>query len=690
MLSLEQALAIKSPAAVAWSSDGRRIALEVANPAGADIVVHEVESGESRTVAAGVPRPGYYVKEGFDLRWAPGDDRLVYSTGPEYYTVPAAAGDPELLFSAKLLGDQVKLSPDQRHVLFIRDGDIWLQPVSGGPPSQLTTSEEIGKPGPLLFSQWPEWSPDSTRVAYLSRMERGIKVVVRPIAGGEAVRIAPDEDAYGLGAFEWSPDGRRLAISRLSSDFTRKELWVADTATADQHLLHRDTDPIWVSHNVEPSLEPAFSPDGRQIAFVSNATGWKHVYVVPTAGGETRALTRGEHENDLVGWAPDGESVLVLSSRTHLQHRLPWLTPVDGSEPTRLLDRPGICNSGQLGRTRQALITWAPDGASVTLPFSGPDEPFGLWHVGRTVGNARRLFDAAADLPENGVAHLQPVSFPSADGTLIPGLLITAPDLDRGTRHPALTYHYGGWGQQASLGWSNGRKAAFFNYLACQGYVVLITDCGGSEGYGDELSKRLHLEGGGKQAEDLAAGARFLGTLPYVDTGAIAIFGHSYGAYLALQTMVSQPGHFAAGILMAGVFDWWDMGGGYGSYVRIRWGKPDPRPTLIDERSPGKHVDRLHGAVLVAHGTADYNAAHTASEKLVGELMKHDRDFEFISYPGEPHDWIKPEVERDFYRRVKRFLDARLRVAASEAPASAQPAPAGAQVAAARGLGQST
>src|SRR5215831_15863193 len=210
MLSLEQALAIKSPAAVAWSSDGRRIAVEVANPAGADILVHELESGVTHTVATGLPRPGYYVKEGFDLRWTPGGDRLVYSTGTEYYTIPAAGGEPVLLFSARLLGDQVRLSPDLSNALFVHDGDIWLQPVPGGPPRQLTTNEGIGKPGPLLFSQWPEWSPDSTRVAYLSKMERGIKVVVTPIAGGEPVRIAPAEDAYALGAFEWSADGGRL------------------------------------------------------------------------------------------------------------------------------------------------------------------------------------------------------------------------------------------------------------------------------------------------------------------------------------------------------------------------------------------------------------------------------------------------------------------------------------------------
>jgi len=669
MLSLEQALAIRSPAAVAWSPDGGRLAIEVANPAGAEIMIHHLGSGETRRLAGNLQRPGYYVKESFDLRWTADGVRVVYSTGKEYYTLPVGGGDAGLLFSAGLLGDQLTLSPDLQHACFVHEGDLWVQPVAGGPPRQLTWNEEIGKPGPLLFSQWPEWSPDSTRIAYLSKMERGIKVVVASLAEGEVIRIAPDEDVYGLGAFTWSPDSRRLAISRLATDFTRKELWVADAASGEQVLLRRDCDPTWVNHNIEPSLEPAFSPDGERIAFVSNAGGWKHVQVIPTLGGETRQVTLGEHENDLVGWSPDGESVLILSNRAHLQHRLPYLVHVESGASVSLFDRSGICNTSQLGRGPQKLMTWSPDGKSLTLPFSGADQPFGLWLVEPSERSARRLFDAAVDLPPGEIAHLEPVTFPSADGTAIPGLLIASPTLDRSVRHPALTYHYGGWGQQAALGWSTGRKAAFFNYLASQGYVVLVTDCGGSEGYGEGLSKRLHLEGGGKQTEDLAAGARFLSSLPYVEPAAIAIFGHSYGAYLALQTMISQPGHFAAGILMAGVFDWRDMSRGYGTYVRVRFGLPDPRPVLIDERSPGRHVDRLQGAVLVAHGSADYNAPSTCSEKLVGELMKHDCDFEYISYPGEPHDWIKPEVERDFFRRAKRFLDARLQVGVGPAPA---------------------
>src|SRR5215475_4188792 len=109
MLSLEQALAIRSPAAVAWSPDGSRLAFEVANPTGAEVMIHDLRSGETRSLAGGLKRPGYYVKESFDLRWTADGERVVYSTGKEYYTLRVGGGDAGLLVSAGLLGDQLTL-----------------------------------------------------------------------------------------------------------------------------------------------------------------------------------------------------------------------------------------------------------------------------------------------------------------------------------------------------------------------------------------------------------------------------------------------------------------------------------------------------------------------------------------------------------------------------------------------------
>ena len=72
-------------------------------------------------------------------------------------------------------------------------------------------------------------------------------------------------------------------------------------------------------------------------------------------------------------------------------------------------------------------------------------------------------------------------------------------------------------------------------------------------------------------------------------------------------------------------------------------------------------MENLKGRILVVHGSADYNAPMTESDKLVNALMKAEKEFDYMVYPQEPHAWIKPEVKRDFLLRVERFLDRYLR-----------------------------
>jgi dipeptidyl aminopeptidase/acylaminoacyl peptidase len=358
------------------------------------------------------------------------------------------------------------------------------------------------------------------------------------------------------------------------------------------------------------------------------------------------------------GSSPDGRSLLVLSSRGHLQQHLPWLVPADGGEATTLATRPGAYNTAQLGRFPNGLVRWSPDGARLTLPHSGPDEAPGVWLPTAGSPDAERpIWSAAGDggVDPDDVCHMETVSFPSADGTLVPGLLITARNLDTSVAHPALTYHYGGSGQQATLGWALARKSVLFNYLAARAYVVLITDCRGGEGYGDDYAKGLWHDGGGAQADDLAAGARFLAGLGYVDPGRIGIFGHGYGAYLAVQTMVRHPGVFRAGVAMAGVYDWTKLGE-YGTYVRLRFGDPGTSADRLHDRSPVRHLDRLDGALLVVHGDGRLQRSDLRVGGPGAGADGLDKEFGYMTYPGQPHDWIDPDVERNVVRRTEAFL----------------------------------
>jgi len=126
---------------------------------------------------------------------------------------------------------------------------------------------------------------------------------------------------------------------------------------------------------------------------------------------------------------------------------------------------------------------------------------------------------------------------------------------------------------------------------------------------------------------------------------------------LAVQTVVEASDVFAAGIAVAGVFDWENYGGKYSPYHQLRFGSPDDCPNRIRERSPVNNIDKLKKPILLFHGTGDFNVPIGSSETLVNILLKKKKDFDYVVYPGEPHVWTKPEVWRDFIRRTELFLD---------------------------------
>jgi dipeptidyl-peptidase-4 len=251
---------------------------------------------------------------------------------------------------------------------------------------------------------------------------------------------------------------------------------------------------------------------------------------------------------------------------------------------------------------------------------------------------------------------IEPVHFPASDGLEVRAALLTAPTLDRTRQNPALVFAYGAWDMEAQLGWEFGPKNLLFNYLTQNGYVVLIVDPRGSEGYGDAYSKGQYREGGRKQSDDLVAGAAFLSSLGWVDKRRIALFGYSYGGYMVLQTMQRSPGVFAAGISMAPVTEWNAYAAG-SPYANARFGTPDMVPNPLLEASPLYSAARLEGELLILHGTKDFNVPIVFSEMYITALMKLGKKFEYMAYPNEAHVWTRPETIRDFMHRMARFLD---------------------------------
>ena len=656
-------LSVRTPSALAWSRDGARLAIELTNVDGSEIRIVDASGRASVTIARGIA-PRRYTVDRPDLVWSVDGSRLFYRSSMQYYAVPVSGGAAVPLFTDTLTREVVQLSPDQTAVAFIRSGDIWVQGVPAGSPRKLTDGEGfLGSPTDFFgrLGQWPRWSPDSRKLAFSSPWRRGsplgTRVGIATVSTGTTSWITPADSTWAFTHVEWSPDSRWLAVSRLSPDYRRKQLVIVPEAGGSERVIRTDSSDKWIAHNIEPSFAPQWSPDGKRIAFVSVATGWRHVYVAEVATGATRPLTTGSFEVVAPSWSSDGRTLLAISTRDHPQAPRPVTIDVASGKLSSLEPLLGSA-SDAWWPGYMAAPGWSPDGRRIGYALSASGDPYQVRVVTRTgqeTSPPATVHSSLSDgLDPSAVAPLEAVSFAGSDGTTIRGVLFRSRASGTGLQAPALVHMYGGWGQLATLGWDIALKSRLFQYLANRGYTVLVVDPRGSDGYGAEFAHGLYHDAAGKQSDDLAAAARWLVSAGHADPGRIALFGHSYGAFLTLATMLKAPGVFAAGVLQAGVFDFPLFIPLGVTYASVRFGT---EATYTGRGRPARHVDRLTAPVFVAHGTGDFNAPHAGSEILVTELVRAGRDFEFISYPGERHDWEHPETARDFIRRVTAFLD---------------------------------
>jgi len=647
---------IKMPSGMSWSPDGKALAYQNSGPTGNDLRLYSLEAETDHLLFSNFP-PFRLYRELPEIRWQPGGHQLFIKTGHGYHRVDASGREQaEPAFEIPDDADLAQLSPDLQFVCFIREGDLWAQAIPQGEPRRLTNGEGLLTADWQLFGrlrQWPQWSPDGTRIAYVSPLEQGTLVRIVDLAGA-VIDILPAQDQWALNTLTWSPDSHHLAIARLSNDYCCKELSVYSLDHQAQVTLWVDTDEKWVDHTIHASYDVAWSHQGQQIAFLSNRSGWRHLYIASLVSGQVQQITAGEYETSWCSWSPDDTLLAYVSSQDELQARALWLVESDGSRPRPLL-KGGLVTGGWF--LRQTNLEWSPDGKRIACIQSGSEQMPVLKVVDVFLSQTVQV--AYSSLPEEAgkdfAMKIEPVHFPAADGLELRAALLTAPTLDRAKRNPALLFAYGAWDMEAQLGWEYGPKNLLFNYLTQQGFVILIVDPRGSEGYGDAYSKGQYREGGRKQSDDLVEGAAFLADLGWVDQTQISLFGYSYGGYMVLQTMQRTPGVFSAGVSMAPVTEWNAYAGG-SPYANVRFGTPDMVPNPLTEASPLYSAGRMDGNLLILHGTKDFNVPIVFSEMYVAALMEHGKSFEYMVYPNEGHVWTRLATIRDFMMRLTRFL----------------------------------
>ena len=642
---------------------------------------------------------------------------LVVSDAPRAQT---AGWTPDLHLKVKRV-NQVTPSPDGLRVAYVvaqaaLDGDKseWLSQIhvvqaDGSASFQLTRGDK---------SSWAaSWSPDGQWLAFISSRAGRPAVWRINLSGGEAEKLTDERGS--ISAFEWSPDGASIAYvmkdaktddeetadrekrdwRTIDDNIKRNRLYLVPADANDQHRrptrqLTRgdfsvmefswspDGTTIVFSHQPTPAADdwartdistvdvgsgdvkplaqtaaaersPFYSPDGKWVVFEKSdiPPTWAFtttLNVVAAEGGTPRALPETpDAQPDLIGWSADGARVYA----SEVQGTWPQIlaVPVNGGGASIISPAGVLASTAGLNRSRTTIgfvsqsLDRAPEAfVSALAPELKPVQ------VSR-----------AQDLPAAPIGRSEVISWQSADGLPIKGVLTYPEAYQKGARVPLLIVIHGGPTgvfTRSFIGTASPYPVAAF---AAQGYAVLRCNVRGSGGYGRKFRYANMGDWGGGDYKDIMTGVDHVVAMGVADPDRLGVMGWSYGGYMT-SWIVTQTRRFKAASCGAGV-----------SNLMSFTGTSDI-PSFIPDYFGGEYWDnfdawRSHSAMfnvkgvttptLIQHGEADERVPVSQSYEFYNALKRQGVTTKLTVYPRQPHGFEEPKMTLDAARANLAWFD---------------------------------
>ncbi len=449
----------------------------------------------------------------------------------------------------------------------------------------------------------------------------------------------------------WSDDGTKAAVSARSHD--NKDMWVMalDPDAGSTRVLAEMHDDAWVGPwRFSGESRVTWGPRGAYLYYLSEQDGFAHLYRVAHEGGDPEPLTSGDWKVHEALLSDARDRFYLTTSEVGPEETHLYSMSLEGGERLRLTTAAGR-HDGEV----------SPDATTIATVSSYSNRPPELFVLEHAPGSTATRVTTSPTAAFDSYPWIDPpiIRIPARDGTRVPARIYKPASYSAGG--PAVVFVHGaGYTQNVHKGWSSYYREFMFHHLLMErGYLVLDLDYRASAGYGRDWRTAIYRHMGGQDLDDQVDAARWLVREHGVAEDRIGIYGGSYGGFITLMAMFTEPGVFAAGAALRPVTDWAHYNDSYTSNILNR---PPDDPEAYRRSSPIYFAEGLEGALLICHGMVDTNVHFQDSVRLAQRLIElRKENWELAAYPVENHGFVEPSSWADEYKRILKLFEGNLK-----------------------------